>query len=50
MLPAVARIVAIGDLHGDMDKTRRAFCIGGLIDGEDRWIGGTTTVVQARQA
>ena len=47
VLPAVARIVAIGDLHGDMDKTRRAFRLGGLIDANDRWIGGTTTAVQA---
>ena len=46
MLPAVARIVAIGDLHGDMDKTRRAFRVGGLIDEHDRWAGGTTTAVQ----
>ena len=46
MLPAVTRIVAIGDLHGDMDKTRRAFRVGGLIDEHDRWAGGTTTAVQ----
>ena len=46
MLPAVSRIVAIGDLHGDMDKTRRAFRVGGLIDEHDRWAGGTTTAVQ----
>ena len=47
MLPAVPRIVAIGDLHGDMDKTRRAFRVAGLIDQHDRWAGGTTTAVQA---
>lgn len=47
MLPAVPRIVAIGDLHGDMEKTRRAFRIGGLIDRDDRWIAGSTTAVQA---
>ena len=45
-LPAAARLVAIGDLHGDMGKTRRAFRIGGLIDHQDRWSGGTTTAVQ----
>ena len=48
MLPAVARIVAIGDLHGDMDKARRAFRVAGLIDEQDRWAGGTTTAVQVR--
>ncbi len=46
-LPAVPRIVAIGDLHGDLGKARRAFRLGGLIDENDRWIGGTTTAVQA---
>ena len=45
-LPAVPRLVAIGDLHGDMQKARRAFRLGGLVDAEDRWIGGTTTAVQ----
>lgn len=46
VLPAVPRIVAIGDLHGDMEKARRAFRIGGLIDQDDRWIAGSTTAVQ----
>ena len=46
-LPAVPRLVAIGDLHGDMQKARRAFRLGGLVDANDRWIGGTTTAVQA---
>ena len=45
-LPAAARLVAIGDLHGDMSKTRRAFKTAGLIDSQDRWTGGTTTAVQ----
>ena len=46
-LPAVSRLVAIGDLHGDFGKTQRAFRLAGLIDGQDRWCGGTTTAVQA---
>lgn len=45
-LPAVPRLVAIGDLHGDLRKARRAFRLGGLTDENDRWIGGTTTAVQ----
>ena len=45
-LPAAARVVAIGDLHGDLHKARRAFRVGGLIDERDRWVGGTTTAVQ----
>jgi hypothetical protein len=42
----VARIVAIGDLHGDLDACRRALRLGGAIDEEDRWIGGDLVVVQ----
>ena len=50
VLPAVPRIIAIGDLHGDLEKARRAFRLGGLIDENDRWIGGTTTAVQVLHA
>ena len=46
VLPAVPRLVAIGDLHGDMGKAKRAFRLGRLIDAQDRWSGGTTTAVQ----
>ncbi|HEX6791957.1 MAG TPA: metallophosphoesterase [Candidatus Krumholzibacteria bacterium] len=45
-LPAAPRIVAIGDLHGDLDATRRAFRLAGAIDEHDRWIGGSLVVVQ----
>ena len=44
--PVVERIVAIGDLHGDMDVTRRAFRLAGAIDDEDHWIGGKLVIVQ----
>lgn len=44
--PAVERIVAIGDLHGDMMATRRAFKLAGAIDDEDHWIGGKLVIVQ----
>ncbi|CAI9107068.1 OLC1v1006347C2 [Oldenlandia corymbosa var. corymbosa] len=42
------RIVAVGDLHGDLDKTRYALEIAGVLssDGEDLWIGGETVLVQ----
>jgi hypothetical protein len=49
VLPAVPRLVAVGDLHGDLQKTRRAFQIAGLVDERDRWAGGTATVVQVRR-
>lgn len=44
--PAAERIVAIGDLHGDLSAARAAFRLAGLIDDEDRWAGGTTVLVQ----
>lgn len=46
LLPAVPRLIAIGDLHGDLDKAKRAFRLAGLIDANDKWVGGTTTAVQ----
>ena len=42
----VGRIVAIGDLHGDLDATRRALRLAGAIGADDHWSGGTLTVVQ----
>ncbi len=44
--PAAGRLIALGDLHGDFKATLAALRLGGLIDAEERWIGGTTTVVQ----
>lgn len=45
-LPAADRIVAIGDLHGDLGATRRALRLAGAIDVADCWIGGELVVVQ----
>jgi hypothetical protein len=39
-------VVAIGDLHGDLDVTRRALRLAGAIDEQDRWAGGDLVVVQ----
>ncbi|OWM67881.1 shewanella-like protein phosphatase 2 [Punica granatum] len=44
--PVPDRLIAIGDLHGDLQKSREAFTLAGLIDGNGNWIGGSTTVVQ----
>jgi hypothetical protein len=44
--PDAPRIVAIGDLHGDLQAARRALKLAGAIDDEDRWIGGTLVLVQ----
>jgi hypothetical protein len=43
---ASPRIVAIGDLHGDLAATRRALRLAGAISGDDHWTGGAMTVVQ----
>ena len=45
-LEAPARIVAIGDLHGDLSATRAALRLAGAIDSLDHWIGGRLVVVQ----
>jgi hypothetical protein len=43
---AASRIVAIGDLHGDLDATRKALRLAGAIGADDRWAGGSLVVVQ----
>ncbi|APR87778.1 Protein-tyrosine-phosphatase [Minicystis rosea] len=45
-LAAPARIVAIGDLHGDLAATRATLKIAGAIDDADHWIGKDLMVVQ----
>src|SRR4051812_18225065 len=45
-LPAVERIVAIGDLHGDVSALRAALRLAGAIDEAGKWIGGKLVVVQ----
>src|SRR5690606_13381673 len=44
--PAPARLVAIGDLHGDIAATRKALRLAGAIDDNDRWVGGELVIVQ----
>ncbi len=40
------RVVAIGDIHGDLAAARAALKAGGLIDDADKWIGKDTVLVQ----
>lgn len=40
------RIVAFGDVHGDLAATRTALRLAGAIDDDDRWIGEKLVVVQ----
>jgi len=44
--PDAERIVAIGDLHGDLQATRRALRLAGAIGADDHWVGGRLVVVQ----
>ncbi|CAK8540529.1 unnamed protein product [Lathyrus sativus] len=45
-LPSPQRLIAIGDLHGDLKKSKEALRIAGIIDASDRYTGGSSTVVQ----
>ena len=44
--PAVPRIVALGDLHGDLDATRQALRLAGAMDSAGQWSGGELVLVQ----
>ncbi|MEY2931924.1 MAG: hypothetical protein RL033_2673 [Pseudomonadota bacterium] len=44
--PTSERLIAMGDLHGDLSAARAALRLGGAIDADDRWVGGSLTVVQ----
>ena len=41
-----SRVVAFGDVHGDLSAARAALRLAGAIDDSDRWIGGDLVVVQ----
>ena len=40
------RVVAIGDVHADLDAFRLALRTAGAINAKDEWIGGAMTIVQ----
>jgi hypothetical protein len=40
------RIVAMGDLHGDLHNTKKILRLAGLINDKDQWSGGDTIYVQ----
>lgn len=43
---AADRIIAIGDVHGDLEAMRIALLNARVIDEEDNWIGGKSVLVQ----
>ncbi|KAL2650078.1 hypothetical protein R1flu_018206 [Riccia fluitans] len=45
-LNAVPRLVAVGDVHGDLIKTRQVLELAKLLGKSDSWIGGETVLVQ----
>lgn len=46
ILPAVERIIVIGDIHGDWNMVISVLKLANLIDRNNNWIGGETVVVQ----
>lgn len=46
IIPAVKRIVVIGDCHGDLLRLKRCLKLARVIDNKDEWIGKKTHVVQ----
>ncbi len=46
VFPAADRIVAIGDLHGDLHITRHVLRMARITNGLDQWAAGKTVVVQ----
>jgi hypothetical protein len=44
--PAAERVVAVGDLHGDIGSMREALRLAGAIDDKDRWVGEKLVLVQ----
>ena len=40
------RVVAIGDVHGDVEAARQALRLAGVLEGDSKWIGGDTILVQ----
>lgn len=45
-VPMPERVIAIGDVHGDLAATKRALALGGLMNEAGRWTGGKSVLVQ----
>lgn len=45
-ISAPARIVAVGDLHADLDNAVATLKLAGILDADNKWSGGNTVFVQ----
>ena len=45
-VPGASRVVAMGDLHGDLEAAREALQLAGAMDEEGHWTGGDLVLVQ----
>jgi len=45
-LPAAARVVAVGDLHGDFVATQKVLRLAGALGPDGHWAGGSMVLVQ----
>lgn len=45
-IPSPARLVAVGDVHGDLDRFIDVLSMAGLVDDSGAWSGGPATLVQ----
>lgn len=46
VLPVARRIIAVGDLHGDMENTLKTFRMAGIVNEKVEWIAGDSVFVQ----
>ena len=41
-----SKIVAVGDVHGELDALQEILCHAGILGDQGQWVGGSTIVVQ----
>ena len=44
----ISRVIAIGDLHGDLDNASKVLRLAGLVDHRNKWIGKTAVLGQIK--
>ena len=46
LVPESTRVIAVGDVHGDVGVLVRTLLMAGLVDAQLQWSGGDATLVQ----